>query len=353
MLDFKLGEDFFKDEERSGFEIGSLMKRCWGAQLQALEDFDRVCSRHGLKWFAFCGTLLGAVRHKGFIPWDDDLDVCMMRSDYNMFLRYAAKELPQYIIENYDYYNREERRHYDFQGITRINNSYNTNFDPEYLNTHCGFPYTIGLDLYPLDYVPKDPEEYNTAIQIFGFTINVGLKYKSLYWENYHAPEGNYQGIDLDEAYEMLHRATGFKIDKNGDVLRQLNEIALSISSYTKGKDADCVACMMHTAEGYMNMIFPKEAFSRTLEAPFESGSIYIPEGYDAVLSRNYGAGYLVPRNCSPHDYPYYRFQERWIREYILKNPDMKEFMPRFYISDVYDEDPDKKILLDKIYGKE
>ena len=53
MVAFELDDNFFKDEERSGFEIGSLMKRCWGAQLQVLEAFDRVCSRHGLKWFAF------------------------------------------------------------------------------------------------------------------------------------------------------------------------------------------------------------------------------------------------------------------------------------------------------------
>ena len=77
MIGFELGEDFFKDEEKSGFMVGSLMKRCWGAQLQVLQEFDKVCSRHGLKWFAFCGTLLGAVRHKGFIPWDDDIDVCI------------------------------------------------------------------------------------------------------------------------------------------------------------------------------------------------------------------------------------------------------------------------------------
>lgn len=353
MIGFELGEDFFKDEEKSGFMVGSLMKRCWGAQLQVLQEFDKVCSRHGLKWFAFCGTLLGAVRHKGFIPWDDDIDVCMLRGDYNMFLRFAAKEMPQYIIENRDYYNPGEGRHYDFQGITRINNSYTTNFDPGYMKAHCGFPYTIGLDVYPLDFVPRDPEEFDAVQQIFAYTINVGLKYKSLYWKGYPAPEGNYKDIDLDEAYAVLYDATGFKIEKNGDVPGQLDDIASSISSYTKSKDSDSVACMMHIVQGYSRMVFPKEAFAHSLEVPFETGSIYIPRDYDAVLRRNYGPGYMIPSTKVPHDYPYYKFQERWIRDHVIKHPELIEFMPEYYISDIYDEDPDKKILLDKIYRKE
>ena len=353
MVAFELDDNFFKDEERSGFEIGSLMKRCWGAQLQVLEAFDRVCSRHGLKWFAFCGTLLGAVRHKGFIPWDDDMDVCMMRNDYNMFLRYAAKEMPGFQIDHFDENFPEEGRYVDYMGITRINNNNLANFDPDYLKEHCMFPYTVGLDVYPLDYVPKDKQVYDVNVTIFTFLLNVAFRYKSLYWEKYQAAPGNYDDIDLDEAYKAIYNATGYKIDKNGDVLRQLNELSVMIASLTKGKDADEVACMAHMALGHRNMVFPKEAFMKTIEAPFESGSVYIPAGYDAVLKKNYGAGYMHPCNASPHDYPYYKKQERWVRDYIIKNPAMVQFMPEYYISDIYDEDQDKKILLDKIYRKE
>ena len=351
MINFDIDEKYYHDEERCGFTVPSLMKRCWSAQLQVLEDFDRVCSKHGLKWYAFCGTLLGAVRHHGFIPWDDDVDICMMRGDYNMFLHYAAKEMPGYLFENYDSYTPEENRNYNFQGITRINNTYIADFNPEYLETHHGFPYTVGIDLYPLDYVPRDEAEYEIAQKIYGYTILVGYKYKSLNWPRYGKPDADFESIDLDEAYEAIYNATGVKINKNGDVLRQLNDIAIKVSSYTKSKDSDMVACMMHTAFGEKNMIFPKSAFQKCLVVPFETGSIYIPGDADTVLSRNYGSGYMIPNTHVPHDYPYYKMEERWVRDYVIKDSEMAQYMPAYYIADVYDEDPEKKVILDRIYS--
>ena len=86
---------FFEDEVREGFYITNMMKRYWAAQLQVLSRIDEVCKKHGLKWFADCGTLLGAVRHRGYIPWDDDLDICMLRHDYEVFFKVAVDELPK------------------------------------------------------------------------------------------------------------------------------------------------------------------------------------------------------------------------------------------------------------------
>ena len=69
----------------------------WEATLNVYHEFASLCQKHRLKFWAAYGTVLGAVRHKGFIPWDDDLDVMMPRSDYEMFLRIAVKELPAYL----------------------------------------------------------------------------------------------------------------------------------------------------------------------------------------------------------------------------------------------------------------
>lgn len=351
MVGYEINEEYFEDEARCGFVVSSLMKRCWAAQLKVLEDFDRVCSKHGLKWYAFCGTLLGAVRHKGIIPWDDDIDICMLRGDYNMFLNYAKKEMPGYLLENYDTSTPEEKRYYNFQGITRINNTYTADFNPDYLKSHYGFPYTVGIDLYPLDYVPANYEEYKMAATIFGYTIRTGYKYKSIHWPEYERPDVEFESIDLDEAYKAIYNATGVKINKNGDILRQLNDIAINVSSYTKSKDSGQVACMMHTVFGERPLIFPKSAFRNRMEVPFETGSIYIPGNPDAVLSVNYGPGYMTPNTHVPHDYPYYKQQERWVRDYVIRNPEMAQYMPAYYIADVYDEDSDKKVLLDRIYS--
>jgi len=348
---FGIDEQFLQDEVRNGFEVSSLMKRCWAAQLQVLSEFDAVCSRHGLKWFAFCGTLLGAVRHKGFIPWDDDMDVCLLRGDYNMFLHYAEKEMPGYYIETNDTVHSGDNTFTHALGITRINNTHVSDFNPDYLASHYSFPYSVGLDVYPLDYVPRDPEEYASAIRIYKYILAVCVKYKMENWAGFRPPSPGYESIDLEEAYNALFEATGVKIDKSGDILMQLNNLAVNVASYTKGKDSDSVACMAHMVFDHNNMIFPKSAFSRRVEVPFEKGSVYIPSDYDSVLSINYGSNYMTPDTGSPHDYPYYKTQERLVRDYVIRDPEMAPYMPMYYISDVYNEDPAKKEILDRIYG--
>ena len=90
----QFSKEYFEDEVREGFYVSGMMKRVWAAQLEVLEEVAKVCEKHKIRWFADCGTLLGAVRHNGYIPWDDDLDICMLRDDYIRFIKIAKQELP-------------------------------------------------------------------------------------------------------------------------------------------------------------------------------------------------------------------------------------------------------------------
>lgn len=309
--------------------MDELLNRCHAAHLRVLEDFKKVCSKHNLKWYAFCGTLLGAVRHKGFVPWDDDLDICMMRNDYNLFLYYAKTEMPEYFIDTYDSYHPEERRHYDFVGITRINNTYSPRLDSEFLETYGGFPYSAGIDLYPLDYVPND-EIYDVAISVYKFVIMTGYKYKSINWELYIPPA--VPNKTLDSMFKEIKRATGEQINPKKDVLKQLNDLAVKISTYTKSSDR--VACMMHTAFE-KKMIFKVSWFKERIEVPFEDTTIFVPAGYDEILKVNYGRNYMIPNMRVPHEYPYYKFQERIIKEIIQHHPALAEQIPEYFMEDL------------------
>ena len=84
-------ERFFDKEDRT-ITISEDRKRLWAAQLDLLIEFDRVCSENGIKYSLDAGTLLGAIRHRGFIPWDDDIDVVMLREEYEKLDKIAADQ---------------------------------------------------------------------------------------------------------------------------------------------------------------------------------------------------------------------------------------------------------------------
>ena len=82
-----------QDEIRAGFLVTTDRKKAWNKMLELLVEIDRICKKHSIKYFAEGGTLIGAARHKGFIPWDDDLDISMLRPDYEKFKQVTEKEL--------------------------------------------------------------------------------------------------------------------------------------------------------------------------------------------------------------------------------------------------------------------
>ncbi len=91
------------DEIRSGFLVTSNRKKIWQKEMELLNFIDYICDKYDIQYFIDGGTLLGAVRHKGFIPWDDDIDLVMLRPDYNRFQEIAIKEVvyPYFFRSNY------------------------------------------------------------------------------------------------------------------------------------------------------------------------------------------------------------------------------------------------------------
>lgn len=115
--------------------------------LETLKVFDAFCRKHDIKYSLYAGSLLGAVRHKGFIPWDDDLDVCMSRAEYDRFVALWEAERPDgYILQN------KENTPTYWQSFSKIRKDHTT-FLQEERETgkyHTG----IFLDIFPLDRIP-------------------------------------------------------------------------------------------------------------------------------------------------------------------------------------------------------
>lgn len=128
------------------FYDSETLHRLQQVELEILKDFMDLCDRHGLMYFGIAGTGIGAKRHGGFIPWDDDIDVAMPRKDFEKFLKYAKKELAdRYIPLNAAYDSR-------FPMMTTRLMKKGTLFIEEALKD-AGCPCGIFLDLYVLDNV--------------------------------------------------------------------------------------------------------------------------------------------------------------------------------------------------------
>ena len=129
------------------------LKRLQQIELGILKDFLFLCDKYHLTYFSFAGTAIGALRHQGFIPWDDDIDVCLPREDYEKFIQAAKSEFP----DKYVVMNAEENENYPLTTTRWMLKG--TKFREEALkDVNCDLG--IFLDIYPFDHVADDEREY-------------------------------------------------------------------------------------------------------------------------------------------------------------------------------------------------
>lgn len=296
MLQFP--DDYFKTEVREGFEVSSMMKRAWAGQLEVLQVIREICERHDIKWFADYGTLLGAVRHKGFIPWDDDMDIGMTRDNLNKFIKYAPAELP----EGYKILCMDFEPEYDSL-IVRVVNSTSVSMDAERMERYHGCPYVLGVDIFPMDYLSRNQEERDLHIQlvniILGAVDSVVVEY---------TPEEQ-------EAYlQQVEMLTGATIDRNKPIkIAMLSLVEKLMGIFTKD-DADEVTGIWRIVyePGFH---FPKEWFEDLIEIPFETVTVPVPRQMHRVLALKVGPDYMIPIRQETHNYPFYKEQEEIIFE--------------------------------------
>ena len=299
-------DNYFEDEVREGFFVTSMMKRCWAAQLQVLEDVDALCQKYNIKYYGDCGTLIGAVRHGGYIPWDDDLDICMLREDYELFSKHVH-ELP----ENYTLLNWLTRDDWD-EAFARIVNTECIRFDDEFMDHYHGFPYSTGLDIFILDYMYKDSElEEERRLRA------------KMYMQIASVAQDNLND-ECKELISSVEKMCNVKIDYSRPVHKQLRRLAEDSITEVKRKDANKV-CFMAAWIEYHSCFWDKKYCDQMMRVPFENTTIPIPVAYDIILKAHYGDYMKVIRSGGAHDYPCFAKQEKVLTEkYGWKSWDYK-----------------------------
>ena len=292
----KFDSKFFEGETREGFFVEPLVKHAWAAQLETLAIFDEICQENNLIYTADWGTLLGAIRHHGFIPWDDDMDVCMPRADM-MRLFEIIGDYPMLKCENS--YNT-----LDF-GIhaARVMLSDTTSFERARLKENHGFPFPVGIDIFPIDYVPRDETKKQEQLDLM-LKTNYAVNYLIL--EDMHdKKEKEYHKAYLEKIKE-IRTALDIEFSEECPRVQELSVLYDELQQAYSESEADYVSEMPCLMVG-MDYYLPKNTYEDIIRIPFENIEIPVPKNYDQVLSVKYGQDYMTPKNVAGgHDYPYF-----------------------------------------------
>ena len=300
-LNFPLS--FFEDEVRDGFFVCGMMKRFWAAQLKVLSEVAAVCRTLDIPWFMDFGTLLGAVRHNGYIPWDDDLDICMFRHDLEHFIAHAKRLLPPgYLVNNI-----MEDVSYE-NNILRVQNTDSIDMNDKHLQTYFGCPYVVGVDIFALDGLYEDSvEEEHRRKRLKDAFYAASLVSQGL------------QSTDIcNSLLDTIERENDTSLPRDKTLYANLLRQQVCISREVPSDRAKRVAKFFNADHIWT---FPAAYFHEAKFLPFESMLLSAPVAHHEVLTAYFGNYHMISRSGADHDYPVWSRQEDKLRAHTGFNP--------------------------------
>ena len=235
--------------------------------LDIMDDIHAFCESNGLRYYLYYGSLLGAVRHKGFIPWDDDLDIIMPRPDYNAFLE-------KYKSTKYECISIQSQKDYPLE-FAKVHN-------PDTLVVETGPEKTewgIFVDIFPLDGIP-DMESGEKLARKAAFIRRLVANQRFTRKMPFTAAQSFPKKVMI-AAGRLLHPFTSLN-----DLLKKEDRM-MARYDYTKCSYASCMADIRPA-------VLSKTLFEDIVILPFEDRKYSAPSGYDAILRALYG-DYMTP----------------------------------------------------------
>lgn len=279
-----LPPDFFQEEIRSEYTVSVLMKEVWAVELDLLAEAQRVFNKNGIRWFAIGGTLLGAVRHNGYIPWDDDIDIALLREDYSRLQKVAKDEF------KHPYFFQDE---YSDPGVlfghAKLRNSETTGISFSYLDEkhgRCSFNMGVFIDIFPIDNIPDEDMERNNWIENISEVASLAWRLRKY----------SHRGVPKSDKYldKYLER-----LQTLGDpnLLFRIYDDLLSVHSKLNTKYT-CIYSLYCRDKRWR---FCSEDFKSVIQMPFENLMIPTPIGYDRILTQLYQDWRVLKRLPTMH----------------------------------------------------
>ncbi len=244
--------------------------------LKIAKEFIRICKKNNLTYYIIGGTFLGAIRHKGFIPWDDDMDIAMPRKDFNIFINIANQELK----DNYHLVNHENDEEYRYSIPRVVDLTTETVEERNNKKTH------LAIDIFPIDGTPN-----NLILRkIYYFRILFNRMLVSWYYID--EVEKNKKRTKLEKILIALGKILPTKkMIKPKKVLKKI-DVLLQKNSFEKSDNVGTIMGAYKVRE-----IVPKEFFGKPTKYQFEDIKLYGPEKYDEYLTHMYGDYMSPPEN--------------------------------------------------------
>ena len=262
----------------------SLIRRVQLKQLEIIKVFQDICRRHGLRYFAIGGTCLGAIRHGGFIPWDDDTDIGMPYEDYLKFTEIAKTELPP----NYALYGHRHPKSFKVAYALRIHDT-NTSFFPKECEGIKDFDMGIHIDLLIMNGMPAGKLARKILLAKMGFyrLLNTLMRL---------------QLIRSKSVFRAVIKRVIYLLFTPIRLLRPYYYFTVKQEQLLSKYPFDCSDRIMFawrdftsSPEGWYKMIFLHDDFKSSVEVPFEDTTIAVPVHYDRYLTMDYGDYMRLP----------------------------------------------------------
>ena len=313
-LQIELPSGFLSEEEKV-LRVSTETKAIWAVELDLLQELMRVCRKHDIKFFGISGTLIGAARHKGFIPWDDDIDVVMLRSEYDKFAKIAQDEFRHPYFFQTDFNDPESVR-----GHPKIRNSETTAIDKsEMIGDKARYNFNQGawLDIFILDNIPDDIKERAA------FSSEMAkLKRRTRWIRHFRWCARNWRMLLFRRG--IISAMIGMvvlcieKLSRMDLLLHANMKLDRHAQRYNSCKCKWCAPVATSSAM-LRHEVFKVSDFECSVELPFEILKIPVPANYEEVLCRSFGNWRKHVVGTSTHGGVLYDV-ERTYKKYLLSS---------------------------------